>query len=40
MPSIAQILDNTITTTGTLQDRHQQLQALFTDVIVVLRHGS
>jgi len=32
VPSIAQILDNTITTTGTLQDRHQQLQALFTDV--------
>jgi phospholipid/cholesterol/gamma-HCH transport system substrate-binding protein len=32
MPSIAQILDNTITTTGTLEDRHQQLQALFTDV--------
>jgi phospholipid/cholesterol/gamma-HCH transport system substrate-binding protein len=32
MPSIAQILDNTIKTTGTLEDRHQQLQALFTDV--------
>ena len=32
MPSIAQILDNTITTTGTLEDRHRQLQALFTDV--------
>jgi phospholipid/cholesterol/gamma-HCH transport system substrate-binding protein len=32
MPSIAQILDNTITTTGTLESRHQQLQALFTDV--------
>ena len=32
VPSIAQILRNTITTTGTLQDRHQQLQALFTDV--------
>jgi phospholipid/cholesterol/gamma-HCH transport system substrate-binding protein len=32
LPSIAQILDNTITTTGTLEDRHQQLQALFTDV--------
>jgi phospholipid/cholesterol/gamma-HCH transport system substrate-binding protein len=32
VPSIAQILDNTITTTGTLQDRHRQLQALFTDV--------
>jgi phospholipid/cholesterol/gamma-HCH transport system substrate-binding protein len=32
MPSIAQILDNTITTTGTLEDRHQQLQALFTNV--------
>jgi phospholipid/cholesterol/gamma-HCH transport system substrate-binding protein len=32
VPSIAQILANTITTTGTLEDRHQQLQALFTDV--------
>jgi len=32
MPSIAQILDNTITTAGTLEDRHQQLQALFTNV--------
>jgi len=32
VPSIAQILDNTITTAGTLEDRHQQLQALFTDV--------
>jgi phospholipid/cholesterol/gamma-HCH transport system substrate-binding protein len=32
MPSIAQILDNTITTTGTLEDRHRQLQALFTNV--------
>jgi phospholipid/cholesterol/gamma-HCH transport system substrate-binding protein len=32
MPSIAQILDNTITTTGTLEDRHEQLQALFTNV--------
>jgi phospholipid/cholesterol/gamma-HCH transport system substrate-binding protein len=32
MPEIAQILQNTIKTTGTLQDRHQQLQALFTDV--------
>jgi phospholipid/cholesterol/gamma-HCH transport system substrate-binding protein len=32
MPSIAQILDNTITTTGTLEDRRRQLQALFTDV--------
>jgi phospholipid/cholesterol/gamma-HCH transport system substrate-binding protein len=31
-PSIAQILDNTITTTGTLEDRHQQLQALLTNV--------
>jgi phospholipid/cholesterol/gamma-HCH transport system substrate-binding protein len=31
-PSIAQILDNTITTTRTLEDRHQQLQALFTNV--------
>jgi phospholipid/cholesterol/gamma-HCH transport system substrate-binding protein len=32
MPSIAQILDNTITTTGTLEDRRRQLKALFTDV--------
>ncbi len=32
LPSIAQILDNTITTTGTLEDRHQQLRALFTNV--------
>ena len=32
MPEIAQILDNTITTTGTLENRHQQLQALFTNV--------
>jgi phospholipid/cholesterol/gamma-HCH transport system substrate-binding protein len=31
-PEIAQILRNTIKTTGTLQDRHQQLRALFTDV--------
>jgi phospholipid/cholesterol/gamma-HCH transport system substrate-binding protein len=31
-PAIAQILQNTIKTTGTLQDRHQQLQTLFTDV--------
>jgi len=31
-PSIAQILRNTIRTTGTLEDRHQQLQSLFTDV--------
>ncbi|MGC4110903.1 MAG: MCE family protein [Nocardioides sp.] len=31
-PEIAQILRNTIKTTGTLEDRHQQLQALFTDV--------
>ena len=32
VPSIAQILRNTIRTTGTLEDRHRQLQALFTDV--------
>jgi len=32
MPSIAQILDNTITTTGTLEDRHRQLRALFANV--------
>jgi phospholipid/cholesterol/gamma-HCH transport system substrate-binding protein len=32
MPSVAQILRNTIKTTGTLEDRHQQLQALFSDV--------
>jgi phospholipid/cholesterol/gamma-HCH transport system substrate-binding protein len=31
-PEIAQILRNTIKTTGTLEDRHQQLQSLFTDV--------
>jgi phospholipid/cholesterol/gamma-HCH transport system substrate-binding protein len=31
-PSIAQILRNTIRTTGTLQGRHQQLQTLFADV--------
>lgn len=31
-PDIAQILRNTIKTTGTLEDRHQQLQSLFTDV--------
>jgi phospholipid/cholesterol/gamma-HCH transport system substrate-binding protein len=32
MPEVAQILQNTIKTTGTLRDRHQQLQTLFTDV--------
>ena len=32
MPEVAQILRNTIQTTSTLEDRHQQLQALFTDV--------
>jgi len=32
MPSVAQILRNTIKTTGTLEDRHQQLQTLFSDV--------
>jgi phospholipid/cholesterol/gamma-HCH transport system substrate-binding protein len=32
MPAIAQILRNTIKTTGTLQQRHAQLQTLFTDV--------
>jgi len=32
MPEVAQILRNTIKTTGTLEDRHDQLQALFTDV--------
>ncbi len=31
-PEIAQILRNTVKTTGTLRDRHQQLQTLFTDV--------
>ncbi len=31
-PSVAQILRNTIRTTGTLEDRHAQLRALFTDV--------
>jgi phospholipid/cholesterol/gamma-HCH transport system substrate-binding protein len=32
VPSIAQILRNTIRTTGTLEDRHARLQTLFTDV--------
>jgi phospholipid/cholesterol/gamma-HCH transport system substrate-binding protein len=32
LPSIAQILRNTIKTTGTLKDRHKQLRTLFTDV--------
>jgi phospholipid/cholesterol/gamma-HCH transport system substrate-binding protein len=32
MPEVAQILRNTIQTTGTLEDRHRQLQTLFTDV--------
>jgi phospholipid/cholesterol/gamma-HCH transport system substrate-binding protein len=32
LPEIGQILQNTIKTTGTLKNRHQQLQALFTDV--------
>jgi phospholipid/cholesterol/gamma-HCH transport system substrate-binding protein len=32
MPEIGQILRNTIKTTGTLEERHQQLQTLFTDV--------
>jgi phospholipid/cholesterol/gamma-HCH transport system substrate-binding protein len=31
-PAIAQILRNTIKTTGTLRDRHRELQTLFTDV--------
>ena len=31
-PELAQILRNTITTTGTLEQRHHQLQTLFTDV--------
>jgi phospholipid/cholesterol/gamma-HCH transport system substrate-binding protein len=31
-PAVAQILQNTIRTTGTLEDRRQQLQTLFTDV--------
>jgi phospholipid/cholesterol/gamma-HCH transport system substrate-binding protein len=31
-PEVAQILQNTIRTTGTLEDRHQQLKTLFTDV--------
>jgi phospholipid/cholesterol/gamma-HCH transport system substrate-binding protein len=31
-PEVAQILRNTIKTTGTLQDRHQQLQSLFSNV--------
>ena len=32
MPQIARILDNTVKTTGTLEDREAQLNALFTDV--------
>jgi phospholipid/cholesterol/gamma-HCH transport system substrate-binding protein len=32
MPEIAQILDNTIKTTGTLEDREAKVNALFTDV--------
>lgn len=32
MPQIADILDNTVTTTGTLEDRSTQLHALFDDV--------
>jgi phospholipid/cholesterol/gamma-HCH transport system substrate-binding protein len=32
MPSIAQILRNTIKTTGTLKNRHRQLKTLFRDV--------
>jgi phospholipid/cholesterol/gamma-HCH transport system substrate-binding protein len=31
-PELAQVLRNTITTTGTLQEKHDRLQALFTDV--------
>jgi phospholipid/cholesterol/gamma-HCH transport system substrate-binding protein len=32
MPQIAEILDNTVTTTGTLEDREAELNALFDDV--------
>lgn len=32
LPEVAQILENTITTTGTLEDRSAKLNALFTDV--------
>lgn len=32
MPQIADILDDTVTTTGTLEDREERLQALFDDV--------
>ena len=32
MPQVAQILDNTVKTTGTLQDREARLHALFDDV--------
>ena len=32
LPEVAQILDDTITTTGTMESREQQLEALFTDV--------
>ena len=38
MPEIAAILRNTVTTTGTLEDREDKLNALFTDVGGVLRH--
>ena len=32
LPEVAQILDDSITTTGTMETREQQLEALFTDV--------
>ena len=32
LPEVAQILDDSVTTTGTLEAQEQQLQALFTDV--------
>ncbi len=32
LPEVAQILDDSVTTTGTLETREQQLQALFADV--------
>ena len=32
LPEVAQILDDTITTTGTLEGREAELHALFTDI--------
>ena len=38
MPEIAEILRNTITTTGTLEDRDAKVSALFNDVAAFCRH--